>query len=145
MKKIIYIFLIILSILTCFEIYNKIDVNSINSILTIEKKIGEEFYIPDSLQISNPDEMYDALNEISENLKINIFRQVISSNIDGNFQIEKYILLKNNTQFFNKFFINITNFKDEINNKDKYLSTENNNDENKIGNIYDFGNMILSI
>lgn len=140
MKKIIYIFLIILSILTCFEIYNKIDVNSINSILTIEKKIGEEFYIPDSLQISNPDEMYDALNEISENLKINIFRQVISSNIDGNFQIEKYILLKNNTQFFNKFFINITNFKDEINNKDKYLSTENNNDENKIGNIYDFGN-----
>ena len=90
MKKIIYIFLIILSILTCFEIYNKIDVNSINSILTIEKKIGEEFYIPDSLQISNPDEMYDALNEISENLKINIFRQVISSNIDGNFQIEKY-------------------------------------------------------
>ncbi|HFL3608706.1 TPA: DUF1430 domain-containing protein [Clostridioides difficile] len=140
MKKLISIFICIISIFSIFISYNKFDVDKNNSIANIEHKIGKIFEIPDSPVLSDSKEIYTLLEKVAKQLNVNVLRQRVISNKDGDLEIRKYILLTSSTKFFDD--INIDNKYNIIKNlhDNKFLYTKHTNDTNQIGLIKDFAN-----
>ena len=57
MRKIINIFICIVSILSFIVSFKSFDVDESNRVANIENEIGEAFYIPDDITLSNPEEV----------------------------------------------------------------------------------------
>ena len=93
MRKIINIFICIVSILSFIVSFKSFDVDESNRVANIENEIGEAFYIPDDITLSNPEEVYLLLESISKELNVNIFRQSITSDENGNLETRKYLLI----------------------------------------------------
>ena len=145
MKKLIGIFICIISIFSIFISYNKFDVDKNNSIANIEHKIGKVFEIPDSPVLSDSNEIYTLLEKVAKQLDVNVLRQRVISNKDGDLEVRKYILLTSSTKFFDD--INIDNKYNIIKNlhNNKFLYTKHTNDTNQIGLIKILLTMTISI
>ena len=137
MRKIINIFICIVSILSFIVSFNSFDVDESNRVANIENEIGEAFYIPDDITLSNPEEVYLLLESISKELNVNIFRQSITSDENGNLETRKYLLISSQTNFWNHFKIDNSKLNLDVN---EFLSTKNTNDKNQIEIIDEFGN-----
>lgn len=134
MKKLIYVLILFSSILSFFTAYNKVDTEQINKIMDVEGEIGYPFEIPNDLAFANPEEMSNFLKKISKDLKVNIFRENMGSDLKGDFEITKSILLNTNTNFYDYFNIkNNVKLPEESNNK--YISNKDTHNKNQIGTI----------
>ncbi|MEG1409712.1 MAG: hypothetical protein RSB77_03630 [Bacilli bacterium] len=139
MKKIINIFLCLLSIFSFFICYNYFNVKENNFISNIEKDIGEGFEIPYDSVLSDPNGVYSILLNASNKLNGNIFRQIVTTNKNGDLEIQKYILIKNDTKFFSKLNLDKNN---EIKNleENEFISSEFCNNENQVSTAKLFSN-----
>ena len=139
MKKIIVLFTSILSIFIFLTSFNKVDIEKINKINSIEGSIAFQFFIPNDNRLSDPNEMYKIIKEVSSEKNVNIFRKSVVANNKGAFEDVKYTLINTNTQFFNVFDFNEKNINTKLKDEEFY-SSYNTNDPNQIGLIKDFGN-----
>ncbi|SHH31843.1 hypothetical protein [Tepidibacter thalassicus] len=142
MKKIIVIFLILASVFSFVIAYNQTDKEELEKISRVETCIAKQFVIPNNLMIANADELYPLLYEAANEFKVNIFRTNINYNIDDKAEIVKYILLIDDTDFFNSFRLKSGRFlsSKDTQQSELYISTRNIGDKNQIGIIRDFGN-----
>lgn len=142
MKKIIVIFLIILSVFSFAIAYNQTAKEENNNIQNIENNIAKQFVIPNDTILSTPEEIYPILYETANECKVNIFRTNINYTADDKAEIIKYVLLTKDTAFFDTFRLRSGRFLNEKDIKqDRYfMSTLNTNDKNQIGVIKNFGN-----
>lgn len=121
-------------------VYNKNDIDDINNIKNIESTISTPFEIPDDIEISDPEEFYDVLYDISNKLNVNFFRNNIIADKDGNLEIIKYVLFSSKTKFYKNISISGEKITSKNISKDTFLSSHESNNKNQIGIINDFGN-----
>lgn len=140
MKKVICVFIFIISLLAFVMGYNNFDIEKSNTIANIENEIGNGFYIPDDSILSDPNDLYLVLEKVSKELKVNIFRQSITSDNNGDLELRKYALISSDTDFFKYFKFKESDNINENLNVNKFASTNSSNDENQIATIMDFGN-----
>ncbi len=140
MKKVISIFICIISLFSFVMSYNAFDIEKSNEIVNIENEIGESFYIPEDTILSDPTEIYSVLEKVSKELKVNIFRQSIVSDKNGNLEARKYALISSSTDFFEYFTVKGMDNIEENLKVNKFISTKKTTDKNQIGFIEEFGN-----
>ncbi|PEA35661.1 hypothetical protein CON45_28820 [Priestia megaterium] len=69
----------------------------------IEKNIAREFTIPKNMVTATPETLYPMLLETAKEYNVNIFRPSINYNSDDKVELIKYILLTNETHFYDAF------------------------------------------
>lgn len=142
MKKIVVIFLILASVFSFIIDYNQTDKEELKKISKVEEGIAKQFVIPNNLMIADANELYPLLYEAANEFNVNIFRTNINYNIDDKAEIVKYMLLIDDTDFFDVFMLKSGRFLStkDTQQSDLYISTTNTGDKNQIGIIKDFGN-----
>ena len=142
MKKIAAIFLMVAFLYSFYIAYHQTAQEELIKIETIEESIAKEFEIPNDILLADADKIYPILFEAAIENKINLFRT--NTVFDENDQTEKrkYVLLTNETKFFDVFRIKEERFltAKETQQDNYFLSTTNTNEENQVGIIKDFGN-----
>ncbi len=114
------------------------------------EKAGEArpFWIPKDPRLANPDEMYPILQEVANESRVNLFRTNIHYKEDDRAEILKYILLTDNTHFFDVFRLKsgrLLTAKD-TQQGNSFLSTVDTGDHNQVGIVRDFGaNNLITI
>ncbi|MCC0701344.1 hypothetical protein KGF42_18730 [Clostridioides sp. ZZV15-6383] len=131
----------IISIFSFCISFNKFDVKEYNRILNLENYISEPFTIPRMSELSDPVIIYEALSDTAKSLKINIYRNQISVNKDGIYEIEKYVFFTNKTKYYDYLHIDGNKFtyknQDKLNNS--FISSNKDTNNKQIGTINEFG------
>jgi|GEM_PF-4992179 len=137
MKKYLIIFLILLMGLSFVSVYNQYSRQEFRRIRNLEEEFAELFMIPDDIELMIPEVTYPLLFEIVEDLEVNIFR---TSQISEN-EIHKFVLLTNETEFFDHLTIKSGSRLSIADTQDHslFLSTIETGDPNQIGHVTYFG------
>jgi len=140
LKKLALIFLVFAYVFSFYVAYVITDYEEIEKIKNLEKSIGTEFSIPNSLQLADPEEMYAILCDAAKEANVNIIRTSINYKENDEVEIIKYILLTTQTQYFNYYNLKggrvLTN--QDTQQSEYFLSTVSINDTNQIGEIKEF-------
>jgi len=110
--------------------------------------IARQFYIPDTLLLADPDEMYLLLYEAANESGVNIFRKNIHYKLDDQVEVLKYVLLTADTHFFDIFRIKCGRFltAKDTQQDNSFISTVDTGNHNQVGTVKDFGgNNIIMI
>lgn len=140
MKKVISTLIAIISIFSFAITYNIVDINQSNNIKTIEEDIAKPFEIPESLILADYNKLYSTILSVAQKMNVNIFKNNIIVNKEGEFETIKHVLFTTQTNFYDVFSINgeLINSKNMI--YDNFISTKHTNKKQQIGFIKDFGN-----
>ncbi|MGL5417322.1 MAG: DUF1430 domain-containing protein [Clostridium sp.] len=133
MKKLISIFLIIITLIISISTYGLIKNKDINAVYNAEEEFATEFSI-DNFS-GNDKRIHDIIYDISKEMKVNVFRTFISYTKDDNPEIVKYVLLNNETRFFDNIKLSDGRYFEEADfkNVDSFISSIKTEDRNQIG------------
>ncbi|GAB6275314.1 MAG: DUF1430 domain-containing protein [Peptococcaceae bacterium] len=148
MKNILAAFLVLASVFTFAIAYNQTDKEELEKMEKAGEGITRQFYIPDSLLLANPDEMYPLLQETANEFKVNIFRTNIHYKPNDQVEILKYVLLTADTYFFDAFRIKSGRFltAEDTQQDNPFISTVGTGNHNQVGTVRDFGgNNLITI
>ncbi len=150
MKKLIVVFLILLSTLTFLKCYLQTDSQEMNEFQNIEQTIGLPFSIPDNLLLANPEQTYKLLLQSAKETHTNILRAGLNYRADGQVEVIKYVLMTTNSELIDHYRLssgqNLSLHDTQAG--DYYLSSQSIDSKNakQKGRIYDFGhNDLLSV
>lgn len=140
MKRVLAIFLILISVLSFFITYLLIDKEERERMENVEKDIAREFRIPDDPELADPEEIYPLMAKVARESGVNLFRTSIYYNEKDQVEIQKYLLLNGETRFFNTFYLKIGRVftAEETQHGDQFLSTVETGESNQIGTLADF-------
>ncbi|MGC5774854.1 DUF1430 domain-containing protein [Paenibacillus pabuli] len=141
MKRLVTFFILLTCFISFYTSYNVYDQQEIERVYGLDQQLGSEFFIPDNLVLSNPDEIYPILLNTSTKMHVNIMRPAINNKPDQQIELVKYILLNGETSFFDAFKLGsgrVLNDKDTLSTT-MYMSTSTHGDQNQVGVIEEFG------
>lgn len=148
MKKILAAFLVLASVFSFALVYNQTDKEELERMEKAGEGIARQFYIPSSLLLAGPDEMYPLLCETAYEFRANIFRTSIHYKTDDYVEILKYVLLTADTYFFDAFRIKSGRFltAEDTQQDNFFISSVDTGEHNQVGTVRDFGgNNIIMI
>ena len=137
MKKIIFLLLIALSSFQLFYSIQKISSDEFDEMNTVESTIAHELYLPDTISLSDPEQVFQCLLSTADDYHANVYRKAVQVNNDDSIDIVKYIMLTANGKFYNVFellegdFLSIEDTQNTDN--DYYLSTQKKSDVSQKG------------
>ena len=145
MKKIAFIALILCFTFSLFIIDHQIKNDELKKIATIEREFATPFVFPEHEKLSNPERMYPLLLETAREAQVNLFRAAQYHRPDQQLEIKKYLLLTNETKFFE--YIHLAKGRTlqakDIGESRFFLSTAQTNNKNQIGQIHFFDSQQL--
>lgn len=140
MKRVLAIFLILISVISFFITYLLKDKEERERMENVEKDIAREFRIPDDPELADPEEIYPLMAKVARESGVNLFRTSIYYNEKDQVEIQKYLLLNVETRFFDTFYLKIGRVftAEETQHGDQFLSTVETGESNQIGTLADF-------
>jgi len=142
LKKFLVLFCALVSIFSFLITYTQIEHTQIEDMENIEKNIAREFTIPKNMVTATPETLYPMLLETAKEYNVNVFRPSINYNSDDKVELIKYILLTNETHFYDAFKLKNGDFLNPSKTQrgDFFLSNVNTTSKKQTGEILNFGN-----
>ncbi|MCD7708737.1 MAG: DUF1430 domain-containing protein [Clostridiales bacterium] len=139
MKKILMA--ILACIIFCFAWISEIQVSNeeITKLDGMDRNYTVAFYIPDGADGGAPDNLFSALIEATQSTESNIFRSLLADANGGGYEVEKYALLTEKSEYMSAFEIEdgdtLTAEETQSRTFDGFLSTKQTGDEKQTGVI----------
>lgn len=147
-RKIIFtllvFFLLVLSVYSFVNTYYDTENADIERMQQIEPEINQTFFIPENEFFSRPhswEKVYPLLQKSANETKVNLFRTSAGYSLDNKREIHQFILLTDETIFFNRYFLHSGRFMtlEESNREDSFLSTADTGSKEQVGVLKKFG------
>ncbi|MBV7320125.1 MULTISPECIES: bacteriocin-associated integral membrane family protein [Bacillus] len=141
MRKIVILFLVISSLFSFLISFRENANKQIEEFEQLDSFVGKPFTIPDDPLLNDPKEMIELIMSSSKAYKANIFRPAINFSTNDKVEISKYVLLTQQTDYFNGIELSKGKFLSKLDTQSKnfYISTRDSKDKNQIGQIEKFG------
>ncbi|KAF1678813.1 MULTISPECIES: bacteriocin-associated integral membrane family protein [Bacillus] len=141
MRKIVILFLVISSLFSFLISFRETANKQIEEFEQLDSSVGKPFTIPDDPLLNDPKEMIELIISSSKKYKSNIFRPAINFSTNDKVEISKYVLLTQQTDYFNGLELSKGTFFSKLDTQSEnlYISTENSKDKNQIGQLKIFG------
>ncbi|MFT4402276.1 bacteriocin-associated integral membrane family protein [Bacillus sp. SW14] len=141
MRKIVILFLVISSLFSFLISFRETANKQIEEMEQLDSSVGKPFTIPDDPLLNDPKEMIELIMSSSKKYKTNIFRPATNFSTNDKVEISKYVLLTQQTDYFNGIELSQGKFLSKLDTQSKnfYISTQKSKDKNQIGQIEKFG------
>lgn len=142
MKKLIVIFLCVISLFSYYISYKQFENEQWKNISDYENFSDYSFAIAKDSGLDDPEEVYPIILQTAKELKVNIFRDVTLYANEESVELFRYVLITNDTELFRNIPLKHGRYLNEVESqgsKNFFLSSKEMKDKDQIGTFEVFG------